>query len=71
MPSPAFTGQLKKGEADGTIVGYLKEHPWGWTIRLIGTRDPSGGYTLSGVLGEPPQALRISLIDDAPANRVP
>lgn len=66
----AFTGQLKKGDTEGTIVGYLKEHPWGWTIRLIGTRDPGGGYTLSGTLGEPPQSLRIGLIDDAPAEGV-
>jgi len=69
MPSTAFTGQIKRGDTPNTVVGYLKEHPWGWTIRIFGTRDESGGYTLTGELGDPPAGLRIEAID-GPADKV-
>ena len=68
MPDTAFTGQLKRGDAPDSIVGYLRESPWGWTIRIFGTRDPGGGYTLTGVLGDPPDGLRIEAID-GPGNK--
>jgi hypothetical protein len=66
MSSVAFTGQLKRGDAEGTIVGTLTEQPWGWTINIVGTRNDSGGYSLTGTLGDPPKSLRVPLIDDAP-----
>lgn len=69
MPDAAFTGQLKKGAAEGTIVGVLTETPTGWSINIVGTRNASGGYTLTGTLGEPPEWLRIPAIDDAPTDR--
>jgi len=58
-----YTGRLERA-ADGTITGYLMDE-WQWRITLFATRDPAGGYTLSGVLGEPPEALGISLPDRA------
>ncbi len=61
MTDAAFTGHLKRGDVPDTIVGVIKDS-WGWEIHLIGTRDPSGGYTLSGTLGPTPPNLR--LIDD-------
>lgn len=64
MPDTAFTGQLKRGNAEGTIVGVLTETPTGWSINIIGTRNASGGYTLTGTLGEPPEWLRIPAIDE-------
>lgn len=67
MTDAVYTGQLKKGDVEGTIVGVIKDS-WGWEIHLIGTRDPSGGYSLSGRLGPVPATLRIGLIDDAPAD---
>lgn len=49
MPDTAFT-ELKRGNAPDTIVEYLRETPWGWTIKLFGTRDRGGGYTITGVV---------------------
>lgn len=66
MTGSAFTGHLKRGDTEGTIVGVLTEQPWGWTINLVGTRNASGGYTLTGTLAAPPPGLRIPAIDDAP-----
>ena len=63
MPSIPFAGHLDKGDVAGTVVGYLKEQPWGWTIRIFGTRDPAGGYTLTADFGDPPAGLRIEAID--------
>ena len=64
MSNQIYKGQLKRAAAPDTIEGYISD-TWGWTIRLIGTRDPGGGYTLTGTLDTPPPGLRIPLIDDA------
>jgi hypothetical protein len=62
MADAQYTGSLKRGNAPGTIIGVLVDR-WGWEIYLLGTRNDSGGYTLTGTLGEPPAALRIEAID--------
>ncbi len=61
MPDAVYTGHLKRGDAEGTVVGVIKDS-WGWEIHLIGTRDPAGGYSLTGTLGPTPPAL--VLVDD-------
>lgn len=63
MTDAAFTGHLKRGDAEGTIVGFIQELPWGWTIHLTGTRDPNGGYLLTGRLGKEPPGLHIEGLD--------
>ena len=62
MPDTAFTGQIKRGEAPDRLSDISRK-PRGWTIKMFGTRDPGGGYTLTGVLGDPPDVLRIEAID--------
>lgn len=71
MSNVAFTGLLRRGAQKDTIEGHLTEVPTGWSINIIGTRNASGGYTLSGTLGEPPEWLRIPAIDDVPAGERP
>lgn len=62
MAEAKYTGELKKGDSPNTIVGVIRDS-WGWEIHLIGTRNDSGGYTLSGSLGPTPPALWINAID--------
>jgi hypothetical protein len=64
--APQYTGYLKRAPRDGWIIGELRD-PWGWVIRIEGTRDAeAGGYRLVGRLGERvPPTLRQPAIDDA------
>ncbi len=62
MPEAKYTGFIRKDQKTGTIVGRLVDN-WGWTITLAATPDPAGGYTLTGTLGDVPDALRIPLVD--------
>jgi hypothetical protein len=70
MPDAAFTGHLKRGDVPDTIVGVLTETPTGWSINIIGTRNASGGYTLTGTLGKPPAWLHLGDGDPAEATDV-
>lgn len=65
MTAPQYKGELRKGDAPGTVVGVLLDK-FQWKIHLHGTRNPDGSYTLTGTLGETPPALRIPMLDDAP-----
>jgi hypothetical protein len=60
-----YTGHLDL-QADGTIAWKLTDF-CGWQITGTATKDPAGGYTMTGVLGDIPEALRIPIIDDSPA----
>ena len=68
-----YAGFLRRSNDGNGIVGEIRD-PWGWCITLTGMpgeRDGARGYVLTGTLGEPPAALRIPLIDDAPIGGVP
>lgn len=60
--SARYTGWLKRGE-NGTVEAELRDQ-WGWCIVITGMFDPrTRQYVLSGILGEPPAALRVAAID--------
>ena len=64
ITGPAWTGWLKRGETQGTVVGELKDS-WNWVIHITGTLDKEhGGYVLTGTTGEVPEALRVPIVDD-------
>lgn len=65
-----WIGRLERGEAPGTVVGWMEEvGPWKWRIVLTGTRDvEGGGYILEGRLGPVPAALAVPLVDDPVVN---
>ena len=63
--APKYTGYLRKDKATGVVAGLLRD-AWGWEITLAATPDPAGGYTLTGMLGDVPDALRIPLLDGDP-----
>ena len=59
-----YTGWLKRGE-NGTVEARITDE-WGWSIDITGTFDESSRtYRLDGVLGEPPEKLRVAALDDA------
>ena len=61
--APHYTGELRKGEEPGTVVGTLKD-AWGWEIAITGTLVAgTATYALTGVLGAVPDSLRIETID--------
>ncbi len=51
MTDALYTGHLKRGDGPNTVVGYIQD-AWEWIVRLTGTRDVGGGYTLSGGFGD-------------------
>lgn len=57
-----YRGYIRRGIEGETIVGELVDQ-WGWRIELFGTRAADGSYTLTGRLGEVPDAFRIPAID--------
>lgn len=57
---PQWTGPITR-DADGRPQCVLTDR-WGWTVRLVIGKDRIDGY-----LGDPPDALRIPLIDDVSA----
>lgn len=61
MTKQVYTGILKRGAAENTIEGYLVD-AFGWKIHIDGVKTP-GGYELRGTIGDPPDALRIPLLD--------
>lgn len=61
MPTYAWTGHVDKNP-DGTLAVWVSDE-WGWRADLVGTRDPAGGYRLTGTLGEAPEALKIEGVD--------
>ena len=62
--SARYTGWLKRAE-NGTVVGRIVDE-WQWHIDITGTFDEATRqYVLSGVLAEPPVALRVAALDDA------
>ena len=65
-PKVIWTGRLTRGDAPGTVVGFLAD-TWNWKIHITGTLDrENGGYVLTGTTGEVPEALRVPLVDDPP-----
>jgi hypothetical protein len=62
-PSVLWTGRLTRGDAPGTVVGFLLDS-WNWRVEITGTLDPEGGYRLEGRLGPVPYSLRVEAIDD-------
>jgi hypothetical protein len=63
MSDPQYRGTLSKGDAPGTVVGYIADQ-FGWRIELRGTIDPATRrYVLEGRLGATPAALHIATID--------
>ena len=64
-PSVLWTGRLTRGDAPGTVVGFLLDS-WNWRVEITGTLDPEGGYRLEGRLGPVPDSLRVEAIDDGP-----
>ncbi len=64
MTDAVWTGELRKGDMPGTVVGQMSDK-WGWVVTLHGTLQPGGGYAITGTLGEPPACLRVPAIDGA------
>ena len=62
MSDPVWRGELRKGDAPGTIVGRMSDK-WGWCVAIHGERQADGSYALTGTLGEPPACLRVPAID--------
>jgi hypothetical protein len=66
--SAKYSGFVRRADDGKGIVGELRDS-WGWCIAIVGTpgeQDGVRGYILAGTLGEPPEALRIPIIDDEP-----
>lgn len=60
---PVWTGRLTRGDAPGTVTGWL-EDTWKWRIHITGTLDKEvGGYVLRGRTGTVPDALKVPIID--------
>jgi hypothetical protein len=69
MTAP-WTGFLRRSADGEGIEGELCD-AWGWRVTITGTRgarDGVRGYILTGILGEPPKALRVPAVDDPPAS---
>jgi hypothetical protein len=61
--APQYRGTLSKGDAPGTVVGYIAD-VFGWPIMLTGVLDPATrAYVLTGTLGPTPPALHIAALD--------
>ena len=58
-----WTGHLKRGDAPGTVVGFLQDE-WQWGIEITGTLSAEGGYVLEGRTGAPPESLIVPIVDD-------
>lgn len=54
------TGTLRRNP-DGTLSGELRD-ALGYTIVLTGTRDPAGGYVLTGAVGDVPGECKGALL---------
>ncbi len=61
--APIWTGELRRGEVEGTVTGTLVD-AWGWRIVFTGTQQPDRSYALTATV-EVPEALRVAGIDDA------
>ena len=60
-----YTGWLKRGD-NGTVEARITDE-WGWSIDITGRFDEATRqYVLTGLLGEPPAALRVPAIDTEP-----
>lgn len=55
-----YTGRMWK---DGDTIRWELRDAWNWAITGTAVRQPDGSYTLDGVVGEPPEALRLPLVD--------
>ena len=55
--SAKYKGHLDR-QPDGTLVWTLFDFS-GWPIHGTATKDPAGGYVLSGELGPTPEGLRL------------
>ena len=63
--SALYTGELRNLSNNPKIEdirGSLKDE-WGWVITLKAEAQPDGSYKLTGILGEPPDCLRVPAID--------
>jgi hypothetical protein len=68
-----YTGFIQKAPDGQGIVGVLRDF-CGWPIAITGKpgeQDGVRGYVIEGVLGEPPAALRLPIIDLMPAGEAP
>jgi hypothetical protein len=63
MTAARYTGRLDR-QPDGTLAWELFDF-CGWRLSGTAVKDPAGGYKMSGVLGEVPEALRFPIVDDA------
>jgi len=62
--SPQWTGRIRKGDAAGTITGWMVDE-WGWRLEFVATFDEaSREYVLRGTTGEVPKALKVPAIDE-------
>jgi len=68
-----YTGFIHKAADGGGIEGVIRDF-CGWPIRITGKpgeQDGVRGYLIEGVLGEPPAALRLPIVDDAADGEAP
>jgi hypothetical protein len=65
--SGLYDGELRDMSTDPKVEdirGFVKDE-WGWIITLKAVAQPDGSYKLKGILGEPPDCLRVPAIDGA------
>jgi hypothetical protein len=55
--SARYRGRLVRND-DGTL-SWSTTDLWGWVIEGTATKDPAGGYEMTGTLGPTPEALRL------------
>ena len=66
MTDTIWHGALRRGPG-GTLVGELTDR-WGWRVEITGVfNEQLREYELTGVLGDPPTALRVAAIDEPAA----
>lgn len=61
----SYSGELRNLSKDPKIEdirGQIRDS-WGWVITLKAEAQDDGSYKLTGVLGEPPDCLRVPAID--------